>query len=525
MVCQSWALQGYGTPSPIYIVYILKIVFYVWAWSLFCSFTPGLGELGSFGSWYYEPIAFQKAVLWSMAFEGLGLGCGSGPLTGRYNPPFGGALYFCRPGTLKMPLFPGLPIFGGPKRTVFDAALYVAHIAFLFRALIAPELSIELFIPTIILLPLLGLTDKTIFLASRAEHYYTALVCFMFAGDWLAGSKLVWVAIWMWAATSKLNHHFPSVVAVMQSNSPLTRIGSIRKLFYRSYPDDLRPSRLTHFMAHAGTAVEYAFPVALVLSDGGTSTTVALAVMLLFHTFITSSIPMGVPIEWNVIMVYGGFVLFGHYADVNAFSIGSPLLIAYLIFALVAVPLFGNLVPSRASFLCSMRYYAGNWAYSIWLFKGDSWKKLDENLTKASPGLRAQLEGMLDEEALTASISKILAFRSMHLHGRCLQSLLPKAVDEIDDYEYLDGEMVAGIVVGWNFGEGHLHDMQLLRSIQEQCHFEEGELRCIFVESQPMGQPSHSWTIADAATGVRDSGKIAVKDLLELQPWPPMPAS
>jgi len=524
MVCQSWALQGYGTPSPIYIVYILKIVFYVWAWSFFCSFTPGLGELGSFGSWYYERVAFQKAVLWSMAFEGLGLGCGSGPLTGRYNPPFGGALYFCRPGTIKMPLFPGLPIFGGSKRTVFDAALYVAHIAFLFRALIAPELSIELFIPTIILLPLLGLTDKTIFLASRAEHYYTALVCFMFAGDWLAGSKLVWVAIWMWAATSKLNHHFPSVVAVMQSNSPLTRIGSIRKLFYRSYPDDLRPSRLTQFMAHAGTAVEYAFPVVLVLSDGGTSTTVALAVMLVFHTFITSSIPMGVPIEWNVIMVYGGFVLFGHYADVNAFSIGSPLLIAYLIFALVVVPLFGNLVPSRASFLCSMRYYAGNWAYSIWLFKGDSWKKLDENLTKASPGLRAQLEGMLDEEALTASISKILAFRSMHLHGRCLQSLLPKAVDEIDDYEYLDGEMVAGIVVGWNFGEGHLHDEQLLRSIQEQCHFEEGELRCIFVESQPMGQTSHAWTIADAATGVRESGKIAVKDLLELQPWPPMPA-
>ena len=37
MVCQSWALQGYGTPWPIYIVYILKIVFYVWVWSFFCS--------------------------------------------------------------------------------------------------------------------------------------------------------------------------------------------------------------------------------------------------------------------------------------------------------------------------------------------------------------------------------------------------------------------------------------------------------------------------------------------------------
>jgi hypothetical protein len=521
MVCQSWALQGYGTPWPIYIVYLLKIGFYVWAWSFFCSFTAGLGQLGSFSTWFYEPIAFQKAVLWSMAFEGLGLGCGSGPLTGRYKPPVGGALYFCTPGTIKAPLFPGLPLFGRDERSLLDVLLYLAHMGFLFRALVAPELTVELIAPTLVLLPLLGITDKTIFLASRSEHYYTALVCFMFADDWIAGSKFVWVGIWMWAATSKLNHHFPAVVAVMQSNSPLTAFGPIRKLLYRRYPDDLRPSRLTHVMAHAGTAVEYGFPVVLLLSDGGTMTTVALIVMLGFHTFITSSIPMGVPIEWNVIMVYGGFVLFGHYADVSAFSIGSPLLIGYLVFALVAVPLFGNLVPSRASFLCSMRYYAGNWAYSVWLFKGDSSKKLDEHLTKWAPRLQAQLEGMLDEEQIIASISKVLGFRSMHLHGRCLQSLLPKAVDDIDAYEYLDGELVAGIVIGWNFGDGHLHNLQLLEAIQKRCHFEEGELRCIFVESQPMGQGTHAWTIADAATGVRETGKIRVKELLELQPWPP----
>ena len=244
--------------------------------------------------------------------------------------------------------------------------------------------------------------------------------------------------------------------------------------------------------------------------------------MLLFHIFITSSIPMGVPIEWNFLMVYGAFVLFGHYADVSAFSVSSPLLIAFLVFALLLVPLFGNLVPSRASFLCSMRYYAGNWAYSVWLFKGDSSKKLDEHLVKLAPRLPEQLEGMLDEETIIASLSKVLGFRSMHLHGRCLQSLLPKAVDDIEEYEYLDGELVAGIVIGWNFGDGHLHNMQLLRSIQAQCAFEEGELRCIFVESQPMGQGTHSWTIADAATGVRGTGKIRVKDLLDLQPWPPM---
>jgi hypothetical protein len=310
------------------------------------------------------------------------------------------------------------------------------------------------------------------------------------------------------------------VIAVMQSNSPLTGFGSLRKRLYRRYPDDLRPSRLAHALAHAGTAIEYTFPVVLLLSDGGPSTTIALGVMLVFHTFITSSIPMGVPIEWNVIMVYGAFVLFGHYSSVDAFGISSPLLVAFLLFALVGVPLFGNLVPSRASFLCSMRYYAGNWAYSVWLFRGDSSKKLDEHLVKAAKRLPEQLRGLLDDDTITASISKVLGFRAMHLHGRCLQLLLPKAVDDIDDYEYLDGELVAGIVIGWNFGDGHLHNLQLLRSIQAQCHFAPGELRCVFVESQPMGQGTHAWTIADAATGVLDRGKIRVRDLLELQPWP-----
>ena len=126
---------------------------------------------------------------------------------------------------------------------------------------------------------------------------------------------------------------------------------------------------------------------------------------------------------------------------------------------------------------------------------------------------------------MIASISKVLGFRAMHLHGRCLQLLLPKAVDDIDEYEYLDGELVAGIVIGWNFGEGHLHNMQLLRAVQEQCHFDECELRCVFVESQPMCQGTHAYTIADAATGVIETGKIHVEDLLELQPWPPLDGS
>jgi hypothetical protein len=520
MVCQAWALQGYGTPAAIYVVYLLKIALYVGVWCFFCSFTPGLGSPRAIASWWAAPEAFQKAVLWSIAFEMLGLGCGSGPLTGRYFPPVGGVLYFVRPGTTKMPLFPGLPILGGDRRTVLDVGLYVACHVCLGRALIAPAVTPGLIAPIVVLLPLLGILDKTLFLAARAEHYGSALVCFLFAGDWIAGCKLLWVAVWLWAATSKLNRHFPSVIAVMQSNSPLTAVGSIRKLLFRRYPDDLRPSRLAHMMAHAGTIVEYAFPVALLLGDGGTVTTAALATMLVFHVFITSSIPMGVPLEWNVMMVYGAFFLFGHHAAVSAFHIGSPVLIGYLVFACVLVQVVGNLFPGAVSFLCSMRYYAGNWAYSVWLFRDGCSRKLDEHLVKSAPRVQDQLARFYDEETTIALLSKVVAFRVMHLQGRALQLLLPKAVDDIDAYEWLDGELVAGVALGWNFGEGHLHHLQLLRALQRQCHFEEGDVRCIFVESQPMGRPTLAWTIADAKTGVRATGKVDVRDLVDLQPWP-----
>ena len=112
-----------------------------------------------------------------------------------------------------------------------------------------------------------------------------------------------------------------------------------------------------------------------------------------------------------------------------------------------------------------------------------------------------------------------MAFRAMHLQGRALQLLLPRAVDDLDAYEYQDGEVVAGVVLGYNFGEGHLHDLQLLRAVQGQCGFAEGELRCVFVEAQPMGRPALSWTIADAASGVRERGEVLVTELEKLQPW------
>lgn len=517
MVCEAWALQGYGTPIAVFGFYLLKIAAYVGAWVGFCAISFGV-RAGDIASWWLTPEAFQKAILWSMLFEGLGLGCGSGPLTGRYFPPVGGFLHFLRPGTTKLSLVPKAPLLGGLRRTWLDVALYAVAVGLLLRALVAPRLDLALLLPIAVVVPLLGVADRTTFLAFRAEHYWTTIVCFVFAGNWIAGAKAVQLALWFWAGVSKLNHHFPTVVCVMTSNGPLSRFAWLRKAMYRSFPDDLRPSRLAVVMAHAGTALELGTPLVLAFAPGGWSLTLGILLMLALHAYITSNVPMGVPLEWNVMVVYGGLALFWAHPDVTLFDVGSLPVAVFLAVMLVGIPLLGNLKPSAVSFLCSMRYYAGNWAYGVWLFRGDAYRKLDK-LSKAAPWIYDQLDRFYDRATSIGLVGKVLAFRLMHLHGRALPVLIPKAVDRLEDHEYLDGEIVAGLVLGWNFGDGHLHDEKLLQNLQAQCGFAPGEVRCIFVEAQPLFGRTMRYRIHDAATGLVEEGELEVEALRERQPW------
>ena len=517
LVCEAWAMQGYGTPLGVFGFYALKLALYVGGWIAFCTTSPSLGGVGAIGEWWLEPIAFQKAIVWSLLFEVLGLGCGSGPLTGRYFPPVGGFLYFLRPGTTKLPLIAGAPLIGARTRGIVDVTLYAALLVAGVRALIAPEPEVSHFLPIAILLPLLGVLDKTLFLAARGEHYWVTVVCFVAVPDWIAAAMAVQLALWTWAGVSKLNHHFPAVVCVMTSNSPFTRLPWLRRRMYRSFPTDLRPSRLAVLMAHAGTALELGVPIAFLLTPLGEPPIVAIALMLMLHVYITSNVPMGVPIEWNVMVVYGGFALFWAHPSASLLTIDAPLA-AFLITTLVAVPLLGNLFPERFSFLVSMRYYAGNWGYSIWLFRGESYRKLERLVTSAG-WIYDQLDRFYDRATSIGLVGKVVGFRLMHLHGRALPILLPKAVPRLDDYEWVDGEIVAGLVLGWNFGDGHLHREQLLESVQAQCDFDEGELRCIFVESQPLGQRTLSYRVADAKTGLLERGHLDARELRSRQPW------
>jgi len=131
--------------------------------------------------------------------------------------------------------------------------------------------------------------------------------------------------------------------------------------------------------------------------------------MLALHGYITSNVPMGVPIEWNVMVAYGGFALFWAHPDVSLLTVGPPALAVFLVAMLVAIPLLGNLVPARLSFLLAMRFYAGNWAYSIWLFRGESYRKL-ERLTTSSPWVYDQLARFYERPTPLVSSGRSWAF-------------------------------------------------------------------------------------------------------------------
>jgi hypothetical protein len=534
LLAQDWALNGFGTPSFVYLLYVVKLIVYVGGGLLLISATTeGLGGLGDLGSWWTEPIFFQKVVVWTMLWEILGLGAGSLPLTLRFSPMIGGALYWLRPGTTRLPPWPGrVPLTRGTTRGPIDVALYAGVIAWAVYLLLADGISDPTTVAgrldpgavgtLLVLLGLLGLRDKVPFLAARAEIYGTLMIVFLFPlTNMIVAAQLVFVCIWWGAASSKLNRHFPFVVTVMISNTPWNRFKAAKKRLYRNHPDDLLPSDMGALAAHLGTVMEFTLPLILLLSQGGTIGILAAAGMVIFHLHILSTFPLAVPLEWNVFMIFGVLFLFGHYGDVPWSTIDDPLLIAILAVICVGIPVLGNLRPDLISFLPSMRYYAGNWATSQWLFRkdGDVEEKLDSEILKPAPIVIEQLAKFYDRELAEVLLYKGLAFRSMHSHGRALNGLLPHAVDDVEDYHVREGELIAGVVLGYNFGDGHFHNHQLLEAVQERCHFKEGEVRVIAIESQPANVPRQRYRIYDAATGLIEEGWVDVADMVERQPW------
>src|SRR5439155_1144403 len=123
----------------------------------------------------------------------------------------------------------GAPVIGAARRGVIDVTLYASTCAVLVAALVSARPSMGLLLAVVTLVPALGILDKTLFLAARGEHYWTTTMVFVLASNFVPGAKVVQASLWFWAGFSKLNHHFPAVVCVMTSNSPVMRLQPFRR--------------------------------------------------------------------------------------------------------------------------------------------------------------------------------------------------------------------------------------------------------------------------------------------------------
>ena len=532
------AERGMGYPDVFYVLYAVKIGLYIVAGLAFGLATKGIDGWGNIGSWWTEPILFQKAVLWSLLFEVLGLGCGFGPLTGKIAPPLGSPLYWLRTGTIRQPPWPGrIPFTAGDRRTPVEVVLYAGVIVATLYALCSdgtgpvPALGTEVgVLPTwkvavvLVLLALVGLRDKLIFLAARGEVYGTLAVTFLLAPvNMIVAAKIVMLCIWFGAGVSKLNRHFPYVVATMMANNPIVRLKALRRKMFRRFPDDLQPSWIPRLLAHTGSVIELFVPPVLFFSHGGPLTYVAAALLIALHLIILTSIPLGVPLEWNVYMLFAIVTLFVDKASFGLRDLQFPQ--AWWVVALLAVVLttivIGNLYPRRVSFLPGMRYYAGNWDLSVWCLTDSACDKIARNRIGLGLLPHKQIEKFYGADDADVPKELALAFRVMFANGRGLLTLLKRAipVGREDDYAILEGEQFCAYAIGWNFGDGHLHNEQLITALQNRCHFEPGEVRVILLDGQPIQTPTHEYRLVDAATGEFERGTFRVADTCARQPW------
>ena len=527
LACRNWAFASPNLPSVMALYWGKYLLGVIGIWAFWCSFNADYPGFFQFADWAFTGDAFKKALTWAMCWELFGFGCGWGPMNARYEKWFGGCRHFARIGTIKLPLFRGAPLIGGDTRNALDVAVYVVTQVLLLRALVAPEVTAELLLPCFVLVAVNGILDKTLFLVARYEHYWVVMGALVFAAEgdlWVAGGKLTWSFIWIWAGVSKWNRHFPYVIMFMMNNGPFFPKILKHRLF-ADYPNDLRPSKFANRMALFGHSSEVAIPIVLYVAYATGNEWLLLGGCILFtgfHSFIGLNNPNGMPVEWNILMIYGGWNLFWFHPEIQILDLTQmPLLFGAMLFSLVAVPLFGNFVPSRVSFLPSMRYYAGNWAYNVWLIKKNGCRAKLDKLKKSSSTVLDQLEGMIEDPVeLEYAKAMMGVMRFMHLQGRPLLEAVPAAVDDIEEYEWQEGELLGGAILGWNFGDGHLNGEQLLRAVQPICGFEEGELRVISVESQPLFDPTMHWQVFDAATGKIAEGKTELLDYVDHQAWP-----
>ncbi|MCV7093356.1 DUF3556 domain-containing protein [Mycobacterium interjectum] len=543
----DWGERGFGSPKMVHTIYVVKlVVFFAIGGITVATATSGLPAFWHVSEWWNQPIVYQKVILWTVLLEAIGVAGSWGPLAGKVKPMTGGILFWARPGTIRLRPWKWVPFTGGDRRTWFDIGVYLALLASLAVALLSPGVHSDslskalphnvsglidpaLLLAPIALLVLIGLRDKTIFLAARGEQYLPVMVVFAVLPysnftNMIVALKMVIVLVWVGAGFSKFGKHFANVIPPMVSNT-IFAPKSVRRAHYRQFGRDMRPSQLADFMAHVnGTTVEVIAPLTLFFSTNRWLTLAAALLMVGFHLFIISTFPLAVPLEWNVVFAYSAVFLFLGFPNWNGYApwnMTSPWLALVIAVGLLFYPVLGNLRPDKVSFLPAMRQYAGNWASALWAFAPGAERKLNRVTRTASNQIDQFVAAGYEPTWAEITLQKTIAWRSMHSQGRGLFSLLLTHLPDVDTRTVREGEFVCNSLIGFNFGDGHLHNEDLIKAMQSEAAFEPGECVIAWVESEAFGSGVQHYQLIDAALGVIERGTWKVADAVAEQPWLP----
>ena len=202
-------------------------------------------------------------------------------------------------------------------------------------------------------------------------------------------------------------------------------------------------------------------------------------------------------------MIYGGIFLFGFHPEASVLAVGAlPLLAAFLFFCAVRRALLrelralARLVPARDALLrgqLGLQHLAGQEGQRREVQEAHEGRG---HLPRAAREDAARSDGRGDGDHARRWRTASCTSRA----GRCSRRCRRRSPTSTH-YDWMEGEVLGGMVLGWNFGDGHLNHTQLLEAVQAQCGFEPGEVRVVMVESQPLFGRDHA--VEDRRRGER----------------------
>lgn len=283
-------------------------------------------------------------------------------------------------------------------------------------------------------------------------------------------------------------------------------------------------------VGHVAAAVEYVAPIALMVPVNAVIWAGLIGLIGMHIYILVMPAPFDV-YSWNTCYACCGIYLF-YYSGVFGFDYQGLLTInpwlAGALFCEFAVCWCGQFFPENIGYYFSHRYWAGNWVQSFFFVKkSEEAKNKLKAVRSFSAPPRDAAESNNDqakalEHFIKMNIYGALAYLWLgNLNTKCLVRLVHAALKDaeavsIDEYDFF---MLPAYCCG-EFRDFLYADDALLRSLQADIGFNEGECFMVRLGSFGMCRETATWKTYDMNKGVTGCGVMSRSALFSMDCFP-----